>query len=562
MKKILLIFLMLFLSATVIKAAVITDIEIIGLKNISSEEMQTSTNYKSLQYQEFSEQLIDDFTNKIYLMGYFQKVTTKIIDSSFGIKVQFTVQENPIIKKIIWENISVYSASQLTDLLTNKPGQVFNIDKLAKDKTRIENFYEQNGYELFKITNVVLDQNHNLIFTCNEGVINQIIFNGLVHLPSNVLLREMQSKPGQVFNAKTLINDRNRIQNYGYVNSISSPQLKETDAKVDLIFNVKEQEKRLLNLGFETVQDDWYFYGQTNFYHLIVPASVTSLKIQYGKINNMFQVKSYTFRHYQPWFLNEYPFSFTLDGWSEIDKEKYSTGQWYNDKRDGTDIILGYPFVLDRLILSGKLKYERVSPASDFIFTPYSIVSLALILDYKDITNIVNPKNGIYYSLQGEKSSNWGFIQNLNILAFTKYSFDIAQFFPISNDDVFGVHSFIGAFVGDSAKKQSFEFEGYTIGGSSSLRGYPDLTDAFGIAKAPNKLLFNFEYRHDFNSWLQGVLFCDTGVLSTSWDLSLNHFRTGYGFGFRFFTPVAPFRLDFGWGQTGAIIYFNLGQVF
>ncbi|MFA5879616.1 MAG: POTRA domain-containing protein [Candidatus Margulisiibacteriota bacterium] len=551
-----------FFTKTGFASQIVRDVEVIGLKNIAPKEITNTVDLPELLNQEPNQNLLKEYCKKIYLLGFFNKVDVELEEIKSGIKIKFLLLENPVIKNIIFKGATVFSSNQLTNILINKKGAVLNITDLEKDKANLDTLYKNKGYDLFKIVSITINQKEDLVFQVNEGIINQITFDGLETVPSFILLRLMKDKPGTPFNSNTILNDRMKLIELGYFSEISAPTLTEDKDKINVNFKVTEKKNNLLNLGVETERSDWYLYGQTNINHLLIPSSLTSLKLQYGRIDNQFQIKGLIFRHYQPWFLNLSPLSMALDAWDEIDMEKYSDLAWHENKREGADLIWGYPLIENRLTVSTKFKGEKVSPVKSFLFTPYEIVSLSLIFDYKNITNTINPKNGNYWTIEAEKSSNFGFIKNMNILAFSRYNFNIAQFIPLGTDDVLGLHFFIGTYIASKPNQQSFEFEGYSIGGSNCLRGYHDMTGAFGAPKEPNKVAFNAEYRHDFTSWLQGVLFCDIGRLSMDWDMSVKYFKLGYGFGFRFFTPVAPIRLDCGWGQEGAIIYLNLGQFF
>lgn len=551
------------LAAPDFSSKIVRDIEIIGLKNVALSEITNAVDLSELLNQEINQVQLKEYSNKIYLLGFFNKVDIDLETIKTGIKIKFILSENPVIKDVLFKNTTAFSYKELTNLITSKKGTVLNIVELEKDKTALEELYKSRGYDLFKVISITLNQKDELVFDVNEGVINKIVFEGLASVPSFVLLRQMKDKEGKPFNSNTILADRSRLLELGYFSDISAPTLVEADNKINVTFKVTEKKSNLLNLGAETERDNWYLYAQTNINHLLMPSTLTSFKIQYGYIDSQFQVKGLSFRHFQPWFMNLWPISMATDVWSEIDTEKYSDQAWHENRREGLDLIFGYPLIEDHFTISTKLKGEKISPVQSFFFKPYNIVSVSLIFDYKDVVgNAINPKNGYYWSIETEKSSNFGIIQDMNILGFSRYSFNIANFVPLSSNDVLGFHFFVGTYIASSPGQQSFEFEGYSIGGSTSLRGYHDMTTFFGAPKEPNKVAFNIEYRHDFNSWLQGVLFTDLGRLSTDWDMSIKYFKLGYGFGFRFFTPVAPIRLDCGWGQEGAIFYLNLGQMF
>ena len=57
-------------------------------------------------------------------------------------------------------------------------------------------------------------------------------------------------------------------------------------------------------------------------------------------------------------------------------------------------------------------------------------------------------------------------------------------------------------------------------------------------------------------------------VVDDNTSFSYADIKRGKGFGLRYFTPIGPFRLDFGWAEgktevlNDMIIHFNIGQMF
>ena len=76
----------------------------------------------------------------------------------------------------------------------------------------------------------------------------------------------------------------------------------------------------------------------------------------------------------------------------------------------------------------------------------------------------------------------------------------------------------------------------------------------------------SLELRQDFSSVFQGVLFYDIGKV---YDEGVQtDFLKGSGFGFRYFTPIGPIRLDLSWMDgtqfkfEDMIVHIQLGQLF
>ena len=98
-----------------------------------------------------------------------------------------------------------------------------------------------------------------------------------------------------------------------------------------------------------------------------------------------------------------------------------------------------------------------------------------------------------------------------------------------------------------------------TLGGSTSLRGYPD-----GRFRDRHALLLTAEYRWTPGSMLDMALFLDAGsVEAHRRDFDVTRLRTSYGIGARFHSPGATvLRIETARGHEGFRFHFAFGQHF
>jgi len=115
-------------------------------------------------------------------------------------------------------------------------------------------------------------------------------------------------------------------------------------------------------------------------------------------------------------------------------------------------------------------------------------------------------------------------------------------------------------------------YELYLLGGLNTLRGLKDVGPTDPVTGTPlggnRMLVFNFEFVFPLikNSGMKGVVFFDTG---NAWnnEYDLGNMRKTAGAGIRWYSPVGPLRLEWGYvldPQPGEPAYrwdFTMGWV-
>lgn len=518
---------------------------------------------------------VDTTVSDLYLTGFFKQVRAETISSNNLHTLVFTLEENPMALDIRFSGNTQFSTDLLSQKMVSKKGEHYQLKNLAQDIRNLEDFYHTNGFDFMRVESVTTHDGV-LFFTLSEGTLSSFSIEGLATIEPRVAYREFRSNKQSIFNSKFLREDREKLLRLGYFSDISYPKLQNYNPStnaVGVILQLKEQKVNILDIGIEQARqsasgqelNQLVLFVKNNWNHVFINSDILSAKVQYGNdYDNQLKITSYSLKYTQPWTLNQYPFSTDMELWEEYRDELAgrdpSTQVIVKNRRLGQQLSLSFPLVADRFTMVTRAKNENIIPLESLGGTqPYSLRALSVQWIYRDYTSISNPKWGQFFGLELEKGGNLGGVK-VGGINYSRVSLSATQFLPLSDPLTLGLHGFAGIFDAPDLTFSTFETEAFTLGGANSLRGYKESEALIGS----HKILLNSELRYNFSPDFQGILFYDIGrVFDTGSFISRQGIRSGRGFGLRFFTPIAPIRFDFSWGDdAGLIIHFGLGQVF
>ncbi|HQJ31398.1 MAG TPA: BamA/TamA family outer membrane protein, partial [Syntrophales bacterium] len=135
--------------------------------------------------------------------------------------------------------------------------------------------------------------------------------------------------------------------------------------------------------------------------------------------------------------------------------------------------------------------------------------------------------------------------------SFTKYTGTTAWFFPLPLETVFDIRGRIGYLQANEGKPLPV-YERYYLGGITSLRGLRDIGPRDPVTGdligGTTMLSFSADYVFPLikNAGMKGVVFYDTG---NAWESGyhLNDMRQTAGVGIRWYSPIGPLRLEWGY---------------
>lgn len=183
-----------------------------------------------------------------------------------NINIDIKVKEGPqyYFRNITFVGNTVYPTSLLSQLLRINKGDVYNQALLTKNLTMNENgedlasLYMNNGYLFFSANpvEVAIDRDSiDIEVRIHEGKqakYNKITITGNTKTNDNVIMREITTIPGQLFNRADIIRTQQVLMSLGYFNQEKmdvQPKPNETDGTVDINYVVEETSSDQLSLS-------------------------------------------------------------------------------------------------------------------------------------------------------------------------------------------------------------------------------------------------------------------------------------------------------------------------
>ena len=503
--------------------------------------------------------------DKIYNTGYFYDIYPSFEKVPEGVVVTYHVLENPVLKGISLSGNTVENTETLQGLITMKTGEILNSRELNKDVMAIQEQYRRDGYILAKITDMNIDKNGILTLKVNEGILEGYKVKGNTKTKERVILRGMRQKPGEPFNSKLARRSMQRVYNLGFFEDVNIKMNPGVDPNaVVMELDVTEKRTGSFGIGAGYSSEDGVVgmvsIGDTNF-----RGTGDAISLSYETSGDDTDAHGYTFSYRRPWLDSKetvgtfriYNRTYEYDDYDESGDLK----ETYMRKYSGGELTFGRPvseystnYLTLRNCKDSYVKHvddgnlgDRSTPAyegwrRDNFGTTRS-VTFEHVTDTRD--NVYNPMSGSRLSLSGEFAGFGGDFD------FQKYTVDGQRYIRAGRSQVFALRARYGVGTGDIS-----EFNQYRIGGQGSLRGYRE--DQF---RGDREFLGTVEYRFPVVKKVQGALFTDWGG---AWDSGLtpDDLHASVGVGISLTTPIGPLRFDYGWGEDGGRVHFNVGSTF
>ncbi|MBG1261764.1 BamA/TamA family outer membrane protein [Nostoc commune] len=577
-------------------------------------------------------QLQEDI-NAIFGTGFFSNVQAAPEDTPLGVRVSFVVQPNPILSKVeVQANpgtgvASVLPANTVDEVFKEQYGKILNLRDLQEGIKQLNKRYQDQGYVLANVIGAPqVSENGVVTLQVAEGVVENIRvrFRNKDGQETDekgqpirgrtqdyIITRELELKPGQIFNRNTVQKDLQRVYGLGLFEDVNVSLDPGTDpSKVDVVVNVAERSSGSIAAG-AGISSASGLFGTVSYQQQNLNGRNQKLgaEVQVGERELLFDV-----RFTDPWIAGDpYRTSYTtnlfrrssisliFDGKDEDIRTFNPNDPTNTDSQDRPRILrvgggitftrplAANPYKTSVWTASAGLQYQRVSARdadgnlrkqgavideNNNLPDPNRTIDLTesntgqddlLLLQVglqRDLrNNPLQPTSGSYLRFGVDQSVPVG----LGNILLTRLRGSYSQYLPIKlislskGAQTLAFNLQAGTILGDLPP-----YEAFTIGGSNSVRGYEE----GALASGRSYVQASVEYRFPVFSVVSGALFFDLGSdLGTSTRaaevLNKNGSGYGYGLGVRVQSPLGPIRIDYGINDDGdSRINFGIGERF
>ena len=563
---------------------------------------------------------------------------TSYLNSDNTLTLEVWIHEgNPYtFRNITFIGNTKYSNEQLSKILSIKSGDVFDKSIL---RSRIEggasggdisSLYLDDGYLFFNANPIETATENNEIdleIRIHEGQqarINKITVNGNTKTNDHVIMREIRTKPGDLFKRSDIIRTQRELAALDYFNpetlgniDIQPDPVRNT---VDITYNVEEKSSDKIQLQggwgagrvIGTLMFEFKNFSSQNIFkprYWDPLPSGDGQRLMLSASSNGVYYQNYRLSFVEPWLGGKKPTSLSVS----LYKNVFSNGQ-EGDSRESTQISglsiglgkrLQVPddFFVYRNSLSFQ-QYKLENSQSFFSFTDGTSndFSFSATLERESIDQITFPRRGSFFSLNIKATPPYSMFDNIDdysslsdqekykFMEYYKWNFKSKWYSAITDKLVLATRAemgFLGMYNqevgpapfgrfylgGDGMSGMGYQFDGREL---ISLRGYSNNS----VSPQTGGTIFSrytaeFRYAISLNpsSTVYALGFLEAG---NAWD-DFDYFnpfsvKRSVGIGVRITIPMMGLMgLDYGWGldkipgNTDANIgqfHFSIGQNF
>jgi len=547
--------------------------------------------------------------NAIFATGFFTNVRVVPEDTPLGVRITFVVDQNPVLKGVQTEGTQAVTQSVINDIFSPQYGRILNFRDLQEAIKRLNQWYQERGFVLAQVVDSRVSPDGTVTLVVAEGVVEDIQVRFLNkegdaqdaqgrpirgRTRQYIILREMELKPGQVFNRDRIQSDLRRVFGLGLFEDVQVSLSPGQDPRRAVVtVNVKERSSGSIaaGAGFSSASG---LFGSVSYQQQNVGGNNQKLgaEVQLGQRELLFDL-----RFTDPWiggdpyrtsytvnFFRRRSISLIFDGGDrEVELEN---GDRPRIVRLGGGVTFNRPLARNPFIVpdwqaSLGLQYQRVSIRDrDGDISPEDELGNDLSFSGEGSDDLVTVQFGLVRDVRNDRQRP---------TSGSLFRVGVDQSVPIGLGSIFltrlrGSYSYYipVRFTGFARGPQALAFnlqagtvlfdlppyEAFSLGGANSVRGY----DEGDLGSGRSYVQATAEYRFPIFNFLGGALFVDFGSdLGTASNVPGNPAGIrdkpgtgfGYGLGVRIQSPLGPIRLDYGINDDGdGRFHFGIGERF
>ena len=410
-----------------------------------------SSRYKESDFRDDKQKIIEKYNSKGFRDAIIVRDSVyQIDDRNLGIDLVIDEGNKYHFRNITWTGNTKYSDEALNEVLGIKKGDVYNKELLDKNLTYSEtsldvsSLYMDDGYLFFRVDPVevrVENDSIDLELRMNEGKqarIKNVTLKGNTKTYDHVVLRELYTRPGQLFSRSDVIRSVRELATLGFFNQENiNPDVQPNyaDNTVDIEYSVEE-----------AAADQISFSGGYSAGYLILQAG---LSFSNFSLRNLFkkeawkpipagdgqklslQVTTYgaSYINYgisftEPWLGGRKPNALTvsfyqsfMSNWLDKDNENYG---WF--RRTGISAGLGRRLTWPDDYFSiyhgiNVMRYNLSNYSSGYLSVgdgngKFNIISYSIVLSRNSVSQPIYPRNGSEFQIGLELTPPYSLFSN------------------------------------------------------------------------------------------------------------------------------------------------------
>ncbi|MFZ5448057.1 MAG: outer membrane protein assembly factor BamA [Thermodesulfobacteriota bacterium] len=552
----------------------IKDIEFEGNKAFSSRKLRQVMETKERGFylvslitgagklnKDVLERDLEKIASFYYNHGY---IKAKIGEPKIEVKgkwiyITIPVQEGPEyqVGKIDLTGDLLEDKEKILKLLKTPKGKVYSREVLQEDLTILSDFYADQGYANADIVPLIKENNETLrvdvTFDIHQGqkvYFERIDIGGNIKTRDKVIRRELRVYEQDLFSATNLkesIKNLRRLEYFEDVNFATTPG--SAPNRMNLKITVKERPTGTFGLGAGYSTQD-RLVGMVEISQNNLFGRGQQLKAQgiIGSISHRFRLS-----FVEP-FLFDRPLSMGIDAFNW--ERQYSE---YNRISTGGVFRLSHPLRWKYTRLFWMYRFENVQ-LQDLVPNAAETLQQAATIHNTSATSFVirrDSRDSLFAPTQGSDNSVSVEMAGLGgDTAYVRYIAETGWYIPIRWGLVGVLHGRVGA-MNKLTWGQMPAYELFYLGGIDTIRGfkYAEISPRDPVTNerigGPRFIQLNHEIRFPIYKklGLSGTIFVDAGNVYGP-NYVGPFFRPTAGAGFRWFSPMGPLRVEWGYNLS------------